>query len=414
MSRSWLSRLLFVGVVAFFVFGLNRLIHLRFESGRAYAPLSSLRTDPLGAKALHDAFVAVDGLAVERNYVPLGQLQTLPSDATVFVLNLQGYALFSLAETRVLREFMEDGGRLVLALDASNVAYEHLGDDGEDVEPDKDEPEANADEAKTDKPVSFTRRPAEDEWEIWKGLVLRHGEHEGGQALRAKDAPDSLPGELPWREGGVLAEFDDTVWTPVYSLADEVVAATRSYGEGSLVIMTDSYLFSNEALLRHRYAELLTWAVGAHPRIIFEETHLGVSERTGIAVLMRRYGLFEFVFAFACLMLLVVWRGAQPLLPAHAQEAKANLVRSERSIEAGFCDLVSREMRGPELPRQAFAIWKKSFIRNRSDEARYASELSEVEALLDDDKNTGRGKRRPTEIHSKIKSILNRKTRRHQ
>lgn len=407
MNRRWLSRFLFLGAVALFVFGLNRLIHLRFESGRAYAPLSSLRTDPLGAKALHDAFAAVDGLTVERNYVPLNQLRALPDNSTVFVLNLQGYALFNLTENRVIREFVDRGGRLVLSLDASKVAYEHLDDDGEPADGESSEEES-------DEFTGFTRRSMGDEWGIWEGLVLRHGEHEGGQARRAEGAPGPLPEELPWREGGVLAELDDAVWEPLYLLDEEVVAATRDYGAGTLVVMTDSYLFSNEAMLRHRNPGFLSWVVGPHRRVVFEETHLGVSERVGVAVLMRRYGLFEFVFAFAGFMLLVAWRGSQPLLPPHAPVTEANLVKSERSIEAGFCDLVGRQMRGSDLPEEAFRIWKSSFIRSRSDETRYASELSEVKALLNQEHESGRRKRPPSEIHSKIKSILNRKTRRHQ
>lgn len=413
MRMSWPTRMVFVAVLALLVFGLNRLIHLRFESGRAYAPLSSLRTDPLGAKALHEAFESLDGIAVERNYVPLKQLSGITPDATMLVLNLRGYDLFRVTGFAEVRDFVEGGGRLVLALDPAHVAYEHL-DDEEDKDTDSG-PDGVSEDPGEENARGFIRRAPKDVRDLWKGLGLRHGEHEGGHARRTEAAPNSIPEEVPWREGGILVEFDDAVWKPVYSIGNEVVAASREVGEGSLVVLTDSYLFSNEALLKHRFTGFLSWAVGDQRRIIFEETHLGVSERTGVAVLMRRYGLFEFVFAFGCFMLLVVWRGSQPLLPAHDASSKTNVVQSERSVESGFCDLVSRHMRDADLPAEAFAIWKKSFIKTRSDEARYREELAQVEGLLNPDKEEGmtRRKRRPAETHSEIKSILNRKRRRH-
>jgi hypothetical protein len=123
--------------------------------------------------------------------------------------------------------------------------------------------------------------------------------------------------------------------------------------------------------------------------------------------------LYQFVIAFGGFMLLVVWRGSQPLLPPYSEKSKANLVLSERSVEVGFCDLVGRQMRGSELATQAFRIWKGSFIRNRADEARYATELSEIEELLNQDRDHARRSRNPAQTHSQIKSIINRKRRKY-
>ena len=418
MSRALGSRVIFVGALVVLLFGLNRLIQLRFETGRAYAPLSSLRTDPMGAKALHDALSGMEGVDVERNYVPLNQLVKLPVEATVLMLNVRGGELFGLGDAEVVRDFVSEGGRLVVALDRRGLAYKHLDEDGAVIDPDEAEGDeqvgseatVESDEAE---PVRWSRRSLFDEFEVWEGLALRHGKHEGGSAVRSGGAPVALPETLRWREGGVLEDFDPKVWTPLFEVDGEVVVAMRDYGAGTIVVMTDSYLFSNEAMFQDREVGFLSWVTGASGKVIFEETHLGVAERTGISSLMRRYGLFEFVFAFGGVALLVVWRGSQAFLPAHTAVDSTNVVQSERSVEAGFCDLVGRHLRGAGLAREAFEIWKRSFIRTGADEARYAKELREIDALLKEDGDAASRERRPAETHFKIKTILNRKRRRH-
>jgi hypothetical protein len=415
-----LSIVIFLLALAGLVGGLAWLIHLRFESGRAYALRSSLRSDPLGSKALHDAYAELPGLQVSRNFVPLVQLRALSPDATLLLLNTSGGQMHRLADFDRVVDFVERGGRLVIAMNPERVAYEYLENEmEEDSEASaKDDEETNeaADEDSDaeEKSTGFTRRSDEENELFWAGLALRHGEHEGGEALRAEAATSDLPERTPWREGGVLVEFDEEVWSPIYQIDEEVVAAQRRLGAGSIVVLTDDYLFSNEALLKHRYAQLLAWVLGGQSSLIFEETHLGVSERSGVATLMRRYGLEGFAVAFASLMALVVWRGASPLLPPYGGRARDQVIRSEHSIEAGLGDLIHRSLPSPAMPKLAFEAWKQSFIRTKGDQRFYAEELDEIEALLRAQDSLPARQRKPVETHLKIKSIINRKKRRRQ
>jgi len=419
MSRHRFSILIFLLALGGLIGGLAWLIHLRFESGHAYALRSSLRSDPLGSKALHDAYAELPVLQVSRNFVPLVQLQALSPAATLLLLNTGGRQMHQLADFDRVVDFVERGGRLVIAMNPERVAYQHLGDERDeknDSEADAQGDEATSEAADDDaeKSSGYTRRSAQENELFWAGLALRHGAHEGGEALRAAAAAANLPQRIPWREGGVLVEFDEEVWSPVYQIDAEIVAAQRRFGAGSIVVLTDDYLFSNEALLKHRYAQLLAWVLEAQSALIFEETHLGVSERSGVATLMRRYGLEGFALACAGLMALIVWRGASPMLPPFTGRARDQVIRSEHSIEAGLGDLIQRSLPASAMPQLAFTAWQQSFIRTQADQRFYAAELDEIEALLRAQDSLPARQRQPLVTHLKIKSIINRKKRRRQ
>lgn len=412
MRRRWLSVSVFILACAGLLGGLAWLIHLRFESGRAYAPRSSLRSDPLGSKALHDAFAELPHLRVSRNFLPLVQLPELSPEATLLLLHTAGGQLHSLADVDAVVDFVAGGGRLVVALDPKRIAYEHLDDEAADAADEGvDTPaETAGDEAQR----SFTRRSRGETDFFWKDLALQHGQHSGGEATRTASAPTKPPESLPWREGGVLVDFDADVWSPLYQIEDEVVAAVRSYGQGEILVLTDDYLFSNEALLKHRFPRLFAWIVQGKSELIFEETHLGVSESVGIARLIWRYRLDGFVIAFFSLMGLIVWRGAVPLLPAFAGRAHGPVIQSEHSTEAGLGDLLHRSLPGSDMPRLAFEAWQRSFIRSDAERRHDAAELEEAEKLLQAQDSLPLRKRQPVETHLKIKSIINRKKRRRQ
>src|SRR2546430_9161156 len=59
-------------VLGGFCFGLTQLFKLRFETGDIYPEYSSLRADPLGAKAFYESLDNL--LTVRRNYRPLAKI----------------------------------------------------------------------------------------------------------------------------------------------------------------------------------------------------------------------------------------------------------------------------------------------------------------------------------------------------
>jgi hypothetical protein len=71
----------------------------------------------------------------------------------------------------------------------------------------------------------------------------------------------SLPPDLTWHSGIVLTDLDPA-WKPIYSRGVAPVLIERAFGEGTVVIATDSYFLSNEAMLKDREPGLLTWFIG--------------------------------------------------------------------------------------------------------------------------------------------------------
>lgn len=416
MKRPWFSAVILIFSIAVLIAGLSKLIQMRFESGEAYPVGSSLRPDPLGSKVLFESFATQPQLSVERNFAPFNQLKELPSDAVLLLLNVWGWSIFELAEYEPIKEFVEQGGRMVIGMNSDHVAYRFILEESDETgkESDSDESEDAEEETQAEDaadPDSTFRRTADsDEAFLWGDLSLIHGKREENEVLRTDEAPASLPDKLPWRKGGALEGLDED-WTPLYRVEDEVVAAERKFGNGSLVVLTDDYLFSNEGLLKHRHSSLLLWVLGDKRTVIFDETHLGVAESVGIASLIRRYRLSGFFMGLFLFMFFVVWRGASPLLPAHAVRGGENIIFADHSSDAGLGDLVRRSVPLSKMPAEAFRIWKAAFVKSSADKRHYSQELAEIETVLSENATSSALKNKPLETHLKIKSIINRKKR---
>ena len=85
----------------------------------------------------------------------------------------------------------------------------------------------------------------------------------------------------------------------------------RKLGAGSVVICTDSYFASNEALWKDPKAKFLAWLIGDAHRVIFDETHLGsnIGDEDNLMVLARRYRMHpDFSSARCCSLSFYVWR----------------------------------------------------------------------------------------------------------
>src|SRR5438067_4682472 len=102
MSRTLAIRLLLIVVFAGFIFGIAKLFKLRFEAGDVYPEYSSLRADPLGAKAYYES---LDNLLVaRRNFKPLSKLGD-GRDTTLFYLGSRSTFIFDArSDLRLLPE----------------------------------------------------------------------------------------------------------------------------------------------------------------------------------------------------------------------------------------------------------------------------------------------------------------------
>ena len=406
-----------------FGWGVVELFDLRFAAGDVYPPYSTLRNDPLGAAAFYEALEGQPGLRVERNLRPLdrlgkppaviyGHAPTPPAEKagrlSVFYLGADAYRWpteLSKPDANRLEEILNEGDRVVMTflpsdtpLTAERLAYNR----------DEDRPGPSPSPKKESERVERAReaaRPADlvKRWGIdfRRTAPKRNIEPKNSReqaealakaALEATPAPqsivegrDALPvaggafadaGAVPWH---TVADFRlDTPeakaagWHPLYEREGKPVIVARPFGAkgGELVLASDSYFLSNEALRAEPHAALLAGLVGDARRVIFDESHQGLRENPGLMTLARRYGLQGALAAVGLLAGLFIWRNVLSLVPppppsAYAAERAGTVVG--RDSAAGFLNLLRRGVPRRELVRTCLAQWQSGVGRRAPD-----------------------------------------------
>jgi hypothetical protein len=417
--------LLLLGVVAF-ALGLTELFRLRFESGDVYPPYSSLRADPLGTRAFHDSLSRLPGMTVERD---ISSANRLPDGRNTVYLHLAGevddWRLVSGQLFKEIQSFVMGGGRLVITFAplAQNpfLGYRELkikeagtnAPAGPGVEPERKADETTADNSKkkapkNGKPVVFPEVDGEtrvtrldEKWGVDFGFVkleVRDDRTFESAPARCTNDP-ALPPVIQWHSGLVLTNLAPS-WKVVYSRETHPVVAERHFGKGSVVLATDSYFISNEAMRRDRHAALLAWLVGSRRHVVFDEAHLGIAEEPGIAALVRRYRLHGLVLALLALTGLFLWRQTSSLAPVRPGGKSSECIAGRESA-AGFTSLLRRHIPPADLLSVCFEEWKRACGHCVS-----AEKLAQAQAVVDAEKSLPARQRKPVEATRAIARIL--------
>jgi hypothetical protein len=131
---------------------------------------------------------------------------------------------------------------------------------------------------------------------------------------------------------------------------------------GTVVVCTDRYFLSNEALWKHPTPRFLTWLVGDAKRVIFEETHLGsfIGDTDGIMTLARRYRMHGLFLGCILLFALFIWRNSISLVPSNPDEDlglwRAQAVAGQSSA-SGLEGLLRRGIPTKGLLKRCFDTW---------------------------------------------------------
>jgi len=343
MNRRHFS--IFVAMVAVLAFGwaLNRLFELRFSGGDIYPTSSSRRADPLGSKALFQSLAAQPGLDVRQNLDRLSLLKGSPESA-LFVLGIPpqnfDYPGAKQDDNRVLLDFARKGGRLILAL-------EH-----ESIELATNSTRAAIRGMARISAIS-TNAPDPLQKPLGAGVVLGPIPTTDAQRL----PPTSpLPASLPWPSAWHLTNLTPA-WTALYGREDRVVAAERSFGQGTIVLLASDYLLSNESLRVAPQPDFIAWVVGPARTLIFDETHLGLSLEPGIAGLILKYRLGGAVFGFFLLAALHVWRSMARFNPP-PEPALTDTVVEGRGSAAGLLNILRRSVPAADIVAVCLLEWR--------------------------------------------------------
>lgn len=331
--------------------GLYELSTLRSESGDIFPEYSTLRADPMGAKAFFEALQEIPGLTVRQNFRPLKEIRE--ADATVFYLGTGavGFTSQNKAELDELTRVATAGNRLVITLrPVTSVPFERLRPEQQDTKK----------EIKPD--------PLEAIWGV-KVKYRTPSKNESEEQLGINETPR-------W----TLAYFEPLAkqWQVKEQFGEFPTTIERPFGKGSIVLKVDSFLFSNEAQWRERHAGELTALIGPHRTVVFDEAHLGAVQEGSVAGLVRRYHLQGFVLGLLVLTGLFFWQGAMPFLPPHSVVAAAEI--RGQSASAGFVRLLRRSIPASAVLATCWQEWertKRLLPRYRADKIARAETIAQ-------------------------------------
>jgi hypothetical protein len=387
--RRYSSSIVLAICLAALTYGLVQLLALRFESGDVYPEYSSLRSDPLGTMALYESIGKLEGFTAKRDL----SANVMPDPQGVTYLHIatteEAWERVSPATLEKVEQFVKRGARLVITMfpEASR----------------KPKPTAEK------KPQTATEEPQEKTASLWQqwGLKprlinLRLGEREIFEPVPVFNASGlRLPETLDWHSGLVFESVNAT-WKPIYRRGNDPVLVERQFGAGSVIIATDSYFLSNEALQNDRHSDLLAWLIGPNRTVLFDEAHLGVVEQPGVAALLRRYRLHWVVAAVVLLAGLFVWKNATSLVPARSTEAAEPYIEGKDS-SSGFVNLLRRNVPAREILATCYSEWKKTAAQSGSYSA---VRLQKAEAAYNAENAKAAKEKDPVETYRAIAGIL--------
>jgi hypothetical protein len=429
-----------LAAVALFFWALLHLIQLRYQRGDVFPASSTLRSDPLGTRAFYEALPDAGSYDVSRGYVSLRR-ELAEKPATLFILGLDAPDLDSFAPDEIdqIDDYLTGGGRVIVTLTPTNSTGESddadakdkkmtakkMGSDDEHPplavpeppgQPKTEQEKYEREEYRKEQEVQQKADPEryvpdkfhpsiQAVWGFgWTGPgAKKHDDKNGKDHDKASAADQSAPSAEYSRRGDVLAErtgpvpTEDKVpwkspisflrlepeWQTDYQAKGKPVLITRPWGAGEIIVASDSYFVSNEALRDDRAPQLLAWIAGPPGLLLFDETHLGTQEQDGVMTLARRYRLEGYLWGLLVVAGLFLWRQSVPLVPpvpARAHDPAGGAV-SGKDSRSGLVNLLRRNITPRELLPTCLAEWRRHASSGHS--AAQATEMETVVNLAD-------------------------------
>jgi hypothetical protein len=319
--------ILTIALAGGFLYGLWWLYQLRFEAGDIYPPYSSLRADPLGAKALFESIQQLPGISAARNYRPVASLAKMP--ATVLFLGVDSFAFENATEEQIKEyEALAAGGaRVVIAMRPLRRVLEPVAPPGK---PGAKQPPVN------------TTPPEQPSIQKRWGISIDYIGQSGKQADEEGSGEPKVTALYFRADGRVLHEVE------------------RRFGSGSVVLLANSYPWSNEALAGERDVPLLSRILARHPLVIFDESHFGLTESGSVGALVRKYHLEGAVAVLAVLLALFVWKNSTSFLPARSLPEGGEVKVEAKDAGAGLANLLRRNIPAQALLQTCWNEWEGS------------------------------------------------------
>ena len=316
-ARNDMSWPLIIALVGAFTWGAWLVAVGPLESGAVYPPYSSLRADPVGAKALFESLSEMPGLTVSRLYKTP---RPIDADTSLFILGVDPFALSSVPKSSLAEysKLLQNRGRVVicfLPVYPPNVRAESESKPG----------------------------ALEEEWHI-------------RPQYRRKSANGKQEGEFP--RISALYFQPGPEWRVLKSVEGVAKAVERNLERGTLVLLADSFPLSNEGLMERDDSDLIARLVGSAHRVIFDENELGVVESGSVAILFRKYHLVPAVAMLLIVACLFIWRNASSFLPP--RQNKHEQFITGRDSHEGLVGLLRRSIPESRLLATCYQEWLRT------------------------------------------------------
>jgi len=308
--------------------------------------------------------------------------------------------------SRELDAFLARGNRLVILLQPQTWLFE-FRDDNETNS--VKSARAKSEKMTPPKPTKNKTKSNDDDDDVdlperW-GFALNFAKlaqagdvYEPARVLNKTDLP--LPRTLDWHSGLIFTNLD-SAWRVIYARGTNAVLIERQFGKGSVVMATDSYFVSNEAMEKDRHPDLLAWLIGTDKNVVFDESHFGIVQTPGVAMLMRKYRLHGLAVGLLLLAGLFIWKNASSLVPPHAAQTRQDYIAGKDSA-AGFVNLLRRSIAPRDLLSVCFAEWEKS----AGPAGQFSMRQQQAEAVFAAENGLPPKDRNPIATYKKICSIL--------
>ncbi len=303
-----LSRLGLAALCLIFAGGLIQLNRISLSS--FFPSFSSLRSDEGGTKLLWEGLARAGKVSQRRNYQPLEE--TRFTGCSVFYLGLRPDSLTSADEAflRAAERILENGNRLILGL--------------------------------TDDPIDTDEKGKKDPLlaKRWNIRFIQSKNRQNGNTAVSVDA------RSPWQS--------------VNSGASSV-AFERAFGAGTIVLFPHVSRISNAELAKDEESrKLIPLLIGNNQAVVFDETHLGMTESGSIAGLARKYRLQGFLAGLLILVGAFLWSRSVAFPPTQATVGKDKFEPIAGNDTRGtLVNLLSRHIPPQDLLKICVAEWNR-------------------------------------------------------
>lgn len=412
----WLPWIM-VAMAVGFVAGLVQLFTLRFEASDVFPGYSSMRADPLGARALYESLDRLETVSARRHFEGLDKLGGT-ADTTLLLLGMypaRGGVKMAQWEIDEIEKVAKNGGRVVVTFvpiagraDMSLVMEMDEQATGKSRSPGRrgsrdDEDETEVSPFAGGVPVYMTKQWGfRFKFDFFQTNLFETASFP--EATRVVDG-EAVPATLTLHSAMYFDELDP-LWRVIYERDDRPVLVERAFGRGSVVLVSDGYLLTNEALTRDRQPDLIAWLMGDNTDVVFDETHLGVVEPTGFMILARKHRLHGLFIGLAVIGALYIWKNSVRFIPPTDDDdrhATRMDIAEGRDAAAALVNLLRRTIPPSEILAACVGEWRKSHPRNaQGGRAR----VEKIEQVLIEEQSFPPRQRNPVGAYQRISRIL--------